>query len=66
MSVLQEGPVPLEGLQIMLSRETAQDPPQSYIITLKEGGGTISERQVTNFPHPHPEVWIHGSTCIHA
>jgi hypothetical protein len=52
----QSGPVPLEGLQVMLSRESARDPPQSFIMTLRDGGSRLSERRVTDYPHPYPQV----------
>ncbi len=39
-----------------LTRETASDPPQTYWATLREAGRRLEERQVTNFPHPYPQV----------
>jgi hypothetical protein len=38
-----------------MSRETSQDPPQTWIRTWA-ADGSASERQVTNFPHPHPQL----------
>jgi len=49
-------PVALEGLQLLLTRESAKDPPQSYIVTLTDGGKSLTERQVTNYPHPYPTL----------
>eukprot|EP00955_Chlamydomonas_euryale_P028059 295662-Chlamydomonas_euryale.AAC.1 len=40
----------------MLSRETAKEPPQTYLKMFGEGGKPAGERQVTNYPHPYPQV----------
>ena len=53
----QATPIKLDGLQISMSRETAKDPPQTFIKTFSGGDAKqSSERQVTNFPHPYPQV----------
>lgn len=61
----QDAPITLEGLQLLLSRESAAEPPQTYLITFnKEGddkGGETQQREqrITDFPHPYPQVrWV--------
>ncbi|KAI8467198.1 MAG: alpha/beta-hydrolase [Monoraphidium minutum] len=59
MSDAGEGPITLDGLQLLLSRETAQDPPQTWIMTLAQAPGgklEFSERRLTDYPHPHPQL----------
>lgn len=51
-----ESPIKLDGLQMLLTRETARDPPQSYLKTFGAGGAPASERQVTAYPHPYPHL----------
>lgn len=47
----------LQGLQFLITRETQDDPPQYYIKTLAtEEGEGVKERQLSNFPHPHPTL----------
>lgn len=55
----QESPISLDGLRMLLSRETAQDPPQTWIMTFSRGADgplTSTERQLTDYPHPHPQL----------
>ncbi|GFH17946.1 peptidase_S9 domain-containing protein [Haematococcus lacustris] len=47
-------PVALEGLQLTFTRESAQEPPQTFIKTFTQGGAQVQERRVTDFPHPYP------------
>ncbi|KAG2450262.1 hypothetical protein HYH02_004773 [Chlamydomonas schloesseri] len=49
-------PITLEGLSLMFSRESAADPPQTYLRTLTDAGRSWQERQVTAFPHPYPQL----------
>jgi len=51
-----DSPVQLEGLQIMVSRESSKDPPQTYIKTFTQDATGSSERQVTSYPHPYPQL----------
>lgn len=41
---------------MLLSRETPTDPPQTYIKTFTANSGTPQERQLTNYPHPYPQL----------
>jgi hypothetical protein len=76
----QDAPITLDGLQLLLSRESAKEPPQTYLISFSgsssgssaAGGSdacaassdgahagalvTPQEQQITNFPHPYPQV----------
>ncbi|MEW5309906.1 MAG: hypothetical protein WDW38_001749 [Sanguina aurantia] len=49
-------PIKLEGLQMMLARETAKDPPQSYIKTFSDSAKSSTERVITQYPHPYPQL----------
>lgn len=54
-----DAPITLDGLKLLRSRETAQDPPQTWIMTLSKAPGgdiSITERQLTDYPHPHPQL----------
>ncbi len=59
---LQDAPITLEGLQLLLSRESASEPPQTYLISFTSSGngeGKLpqpQEQRVTDFPHPYPQV----------
>jgi hypothetical protein len=59
---LQDAPITLDGLQLLLSRESAADPPQTYLINFSSSGteqGKLpqpKEQRVTDFPHPYPQV----------
>jgi dipeptidyl aminopeptidase/acylaminoacyl peptidase len=48
-------PITLEGLRILLTRETPTDVPQ-YLIMSWGAGGARSEVQISDFPHPHPQL----------
>lgn len=41
---------------MMFGRESSTDPPQTHLRTLTDAGRSWQERQVTNFPHPYPQV----------
>lgn len=49
-------PITVTGLSVMLSRESSSDPPQTYLRTFTEGGRGATERVVTAFPHPYPQL----------
>ncbi|KAG2482623.1 hypothetical protein HYH03_018465 [Edaphochlamys debaryana] len=49
-------PLTVEGMALMMSRETSTDPPQTYLRTFHDAGTRCEERQVTNFPHPYPQL----------
>ncbi len=55
---------PHQGLSVMLSRESSSDPPQTYLRTFTEGGRGATERVVTAFPHPYPQVRL-VHTAVH-
>ena len=46
----------LEGLQCLITRETQDDQAQYYIKTLTREGAEAQERQLSDFPHPHPTL----------
>lgn len=47
----------LEGLQLLMSRQSVQEPPQTHILTLHSGDDApAAERQLTQFPHPYPTL----------
>eukprot|EP00798_Chlamydomonas_sp_ICE-L_P008109 gene8109-1355_t len=48
-------PVALEGLQIMVARETTKEPPQTFLKTFTDGATKSTETRVTNYPHPYPQ-----------
>eukprot|EP00878_Enallax_costatus_P006199 GHUV01006499.1.p1 GENE.GHUV01006499.1~~GHUV01006499.1.p1 ORF type:complete len:627 (+),score=153.93 GHUV01006499.1:1175-3055(+) len=52
-----DAPITLNGLKMLLSRESANEPPQTYLV---EFSGTTAadktEKQITNFPHPYPQL----------
>lgn len=57
---LQDAPITLEGLQLLLSRESTADPPQTYLISFNSSGEEHKmqphEQRITDFPHPYPQV----------
>ncbi|CAI5483686.1 unnamed protein product [Closterium sp. Yama58-4] len=48
----EEGPIDLKDLKLILSRESKDDPPQSFVKRWADG----SEVQLTHFPHPYPSL----------
>lgn len=47
----------LEGLSLLLTRETNLETPQIFIKKWPEGPqAESSERLLTQFPHPHPSI----------
>lgn len=47
----------LEGLSMLMSRETNQENPQVFIKSWPQGTqGPPTERQLSRFPHPHPTL----------
>ena len=52
-----DAPITLDGLSLLLSREAARDPPQTYVITFGADGAPRGEpRRVTDYPHPYPQL----------
>lgn len=45
----------LSGLSLLMTRETPRDPPQTFVMT-RGADGSWTERQLTNFPHPYPQL----------
>lgn len=65
----QDAPITLEGLQLLLSRESAAEPPQTYLISFNSSEGDKMqphEQRITDFPHPYPQVRgvPCGSSCV--
>ncbi|KAK9805982.1 hypothetical protein WJX73_010840 [Symbiochloris irregularis] len=54
--VYPDDTVRLEGLQLLITRETQDDQAQFYIKTLTAEGAEVQERQLSRFPHPHPTL----------
>lgn len=58
----EDAPISLEGLQLLLSRESAAEPPQTYLITFNSQDGSQAsklqqqEQRITDFPHPYPQL----------
>jgi len=52
----EDAPIQLEGLKLLLSRETAKTPPQTFIKTFTEGATQSTERQLTDYPHSYPQL----------
>ena len=66
-----DGPLALDGLRILLSRESPEDPAQYYTLTWTasnasgaaagasgDGGPALTTQrvQITDYPHPHPQL----------
>lgn len=52
-----DAPVSLDGLQLLLSRESAKEPPQTYLISFSgPDAASSSEQRITDFPHPYPQL----------
>jgi dipeptidyl aminopeptidase/acylaminoacyl peptidase len=49
-------PITLDTLKILLSRETPSENPQYYSLELSGGGGELTPRRISDFPHPHPSL----------
>ena len=47
----------LDGLQVLVTRETVDEPSQYWLQTHHKDGPP-TERQLSDFPHPHPQ--LHG------
>lgn len=45
----------LDGLQVLVTRETVDDPSQYWLQTHHKDGPP-TERQLSDFPHPHPQL----------
>jgi hypothetical protein len=59
VTCLQDAPITLEGLKLLLSRESAQEPPQTYLIDFEKSDSSslkAQEQRITDFPHPYPQV----------
>ena len=56
------GPIKLDGLAILLTRETPSEVPQYHMLTYAAAGEgddavlTTSSIQISDFPHPHPQL----------
>ena len=50
-------PITLAGMRILLTRETPTDTPQYLILSWPTtGAGAPTEVQISDFPHPHPQL----------
>lgn len=56
LSDLDDAPITLDNLKMLSSRETKEEPPQFVIKTFTQGGKSLAERQISNFPHPYPTL----------
>ncbi|GMH40490.1 hypothetical protein BSKO_08394 [Bryopsis sp. KO-2023] len=48
--------VTLEGLEVLMSRESVQTVPQYFSKTFSNEGTESTERLITQFPHPYPQM----------
>ncbi len=47
----------LDGLQLLMSRQSVEEQPQTHVLTLAGGAGApAAERQLSRFPHPYPTL----------
>ena len=46
----------LEGLQLLMSRQSVDEQPQTHVLTLRGGDAPAADRQLTQFPHPYPTL----------
>ena len=51
-----DGPVTLDNLRLLASRESVEEPSQFYIKSFSQGGQQVSERCISNFRHPYPSL----------
>ena len=56
LSDLSGEPLSLDTLQLLLVRESAQDPPQYFIQQWHGRGAEQTERCLSHFPHPFPTL----------
>lgn len=56
LSDLSGEPLSLDTLQLLLLRESAQEPPQYYIQQWHGRGAVQTERRLSHFPHPFPTL----------
>ncbi|KAK9835947.1 hypothetical protein WJX81_000393 [Elliptochloris bilobata] len=49
-------PLRLKGLQLLMSRQSVEDQPQTHVLTLRGGDAPAADRQLTQFPHPYPTL----------
>ena len=52
------GVVPLDGMQILTTREAEEDPPQTHVLAFHGdlAAPAWADRTLTDFPHPHPTL----------
>lgn len=46
----------LEGLSLLMTRETVRDTPQYYIMRLSSNGAGPQLRCLSDYPHPYPSL----------
>eukprot|EP00879_Flechtneria_rotunda_P026301 GHRR01028036.1.p1 GENE.GHRR01028036.1~~GHRR01028036.1.p1 ORF type:complete len:835 (+),score=219.07 GHRR01028036.1:164-2668(+) len=52
-----DAPITLDGLKLLLSRESAHEPPQTYMVSFNgPEAENVTEQKLTNFPHPYPQL----------
>ncbi len=57
LSDLEPGPIRLDGLRMLMTRESPRDPPQYSIITFgADPMAAPAERRLSDFPHPYPSI----------
>ena len=58
-------PLPAEGLQVLMTRESQQEPPQFHVLSWERGlARPPTERLMSSFPHPHPELTGMGKEIL--
>ncbi|KAK9828809.1 hypothetical protein WJX72_002171 [[Myrmecia] bisecta] len=53
---LDDAPIRLADMKLLLSRESATEPPQIYIQSWSGQDSPPTERKLTDFPHPYPTL----------
>ena len=56
LDVICRGARRLEGLQLLMSRQSVDEQPQTHVLTLRGGDEPAVDRQLTQFPHPYPTL----------
>ncbi len=65
LSDLEPGPIRLDGMRMLMTRENPRDPPQYFVITFgADPAAPPAERRLSNFPHPYPSIRDHQKEIV--
>ena len=57
LSDLEPGPIQLDRLRMLMTRESPSEPPQYSFITFgADAAAAPTERLLSHFPHPYPSI----------